>query len=72
MRKKALLTLLRIFRKYQNNFENTTDMVEPIHIMLQQNEKLGFISSALSFILGIASLKPDTAWDVCVGPVVDV
>jgi AP-2 complex subunit alpha len=47
-------------------------MVEPIHIMLQQNEKLGFISSALSFILGIASLKPDVAWDVCVGPVVDV
>ena len=72
VRKKALLALLRIYRKYKDRFGSTNDMVEPMFTMLQQSDKLGFISSALSFCLGIASLNPDPHWDNCVGPIVGV
>ena len=46
VRKKAMLTLLRIYRKFKDRFGNTADMVEPVCSMLVQNQKLGFICSA--------------------------
>ena len=63
-RKKALLTLLRIYRKYKNSFDNVKSWITPLNLTLEKyNHDLSVINSALSLIEGVVSLSYSKHWD---------
>lgn len=70
VRKKALLCLLRIFRKFKDNFPNTDTWAEDINLLLDKNDNLSFTYCVLTFIHGIVSLNPAKTWDVCLPKIV--
>jgi hypothetical protein len=59
VRKKAILAVLRMYRKYKEKFE-VMDWVVPIINMFEQKYlSLGFVSSACSLLLGSQNLHFD-------------
>lgn len=63
IRKKALLCLLRIFRKYPGSFENTKNWVAPINAMLEKFSELSVLNACLALIEGIISINYSKHWD---------
>lgn len=56
IRKKALLCLLRIFRKYKEEFD-PLQWVKPIERFFEMKmHSLGFINSICAFIIGVTNL----------------
>ena len=70
VRKKALLALLRIFRKFKDNFPNTDTWADDVNALLDKTENLSFTHCVLTFIHGIVSLNPAKSWDVCLPKIV--
>ena len=63
VRKKAILCLLRIYRKYREKF-NAGDWALPALAMFNQKYlSLGFLSAVCSFVLGIVSFFPQSSYD---------
>lgn len=69
-RKKALLALLRIFRKFKNYFPNTDSWAEEVSVLLDTADSQSFTHCLLTFIHGIVSLNPAKSWDVCLPKIV--
>lgn len=72
IRKKAILTLLRIFRKFKNNFPSTDDWGTHIVPMLGEKDKLSFINCTLSLVQGVISLRPSPNWEIVIAPIVSI
>jgi len=62
IRKKAVLCLLRIFRKYREQYPNTEGWSKAIYTMLDQ-KNLGFLSSTVSLMSGVATLAPNPGFE---------
>lgn len=63
-RKKALLALLRIYRKYKNSFDNVKSWIAPLNMALDKyGNDLSVVNSALSLIEGVVSLSYSKHWD---------
>lgn len=63
VRKKAILCLLRIYRKYKEKF-NPSEWVQPtLNMFNQKYLSLGFLSSVCSFVLGIVQFFPSSTFD---------
>ena len=65
IRKKAVLCLLRIFRKYKEMFPSTDGWGRSIYTMLDQ-KNLGFLSSTVSLLSGVATLTGSVIFEECV------
>ncbi len=65
-RKKALLTLLRIFRKYKDNFEhNIKNWIKPLNLMLEKYATdLSVVLAVLTLVEGIIAIRYTKHWDV--------
>lgn len=63
IRKKAVLCLLRIFRKYREMF-NIDGWSRPISAMLEQ-KNLGFLSATVSLLHGVSTLNPHLNFEEC-------
>jgi len=70
VRKKALLCLLRIFRKFKDYFPNTDDYAAEVNVLLDQVDNLTFTHSLFTFIHGIISHNPSKSWDICLPKIV--
>ena len=65
VRKKAILCLLRIFRKYKDKCQVTEKWPVAISAMLDQ-KSLGFLSAAVSLLNGVVYLSEPTGFEECV------
>ena len=72
VRQKAILALLRIFRKFKDNFPNTDNWAKYVVPMLEEEHKLSFINSTLSLVLGIINLRPSQQWEEVIPPIVKI
>lgn len=70
VRKKALLCLLRIFRKFKDNFPSTDAWAEDVSVLLEKSDNLSFTNCVLTFIHGIISLNSAKSWDICLPKIV--
>ncbi|KAL4505321.1 hypothetical protein ABPG72_002383 [Tetrahymena utriculariae] len=65
VRKKAILCLLRMYRKYNERYDPTKWVSQTIKMFEGRYFSLGFLSASASFLLGIAQLSsPDLFSDV--------
>lgn len=63
VRKKALLCLLRIYRKYRDKF-NPSEWVQPALCLFNQKYlSLGFLSAVASFVLGMVNFFPASSFE---------
>ena len=70
VRKKAVLCLLRIYRKYREKF-NAADWVQPaLSLFNQKYLSLGFLSAVCSFVLGIVGYFPPSTYEEIISKVV--
>jgi AP-2 complex subunit alpha len=70
VRKKALLCLLRIFRKYRDKFDPSTWVSQTIAVFNQKYLSLGFLNAACSFLLAIVSYFPPSTHEEIIGRIV--
>ena len=72
-RKKALIALLRIYRKYKNSFESVKSWISPLtHILTTSSSDLSIMNAALTLIEGVVSLGYSKHWDAIGLPVVKI
>lgn len=63
-RKKALLCLLRIYRKYKESFPNTKAWVQPLNTMIEKfSSSYSVINAVFTVIEGIISVEYSKFWD---------
>jgi len=67
-----LLCLLRIFRKFNENFKNLGAWAQPINKLLDEDKRLGLLMSTVALLYGIVKLSDPTKFQVCVGKTIDV
>ena len=78
IRKKALLALLRIYRRFRLNNEieiqfNEKSWIKPLKVMLEKYASdHSVINSVLTFIDGIINITYDKKWDALSAPVLNV
>ena len=71
VRKKAVMCLLRIYRKFKEKF-NTNEGWSPSICHMLEQRNLGFLSSATSLLLGILSLQGPSGFEECAPKVVRI
>lgn len=70
VRKKAILCLLRIYRKYKEKF-NVNNWIQPtLNMFNQKYLSLGFLSAVCSFVLGIVQYFPPSSFEELIQKVV--
>ena len=63
-RKKALLCLLRIYRKYKDSFENVRGWIQPLNMMLERfSNNFSVLNAVLTLVEGVVSLDYTKYWD---------
>ena len=64
-RKKALLCLLRIYRKYKESFPNVRAWIQPLNTMIEKfSNSYSVINAILTVIEGIITIEYSKNWDV--------
>lgn len=63
-RKKALLVLLRIYKRYPQSFENIRNWIQPLNTILEKFTDISLLSAAVTIIEGIISINYKKSWDV--------
>jgi len=71
IRKKALLCLLRIFRKHKDRFINLEAWAKPLNRLLD-DKNLGVLMSTMALLLGLVKLSNPKKFQVCIGKVIDL
>lgn len=66
------MALLRIFRKFKDNFPDTDPWVVHVKPMLEQKDKLSFVNATLSLTLGIINLRRSEAWSQTLPEVIEI
>lgn len=63
-RKKSLLCLLRIYRKYKESFPNTRSWIQPLNAMIEKfANSHSVVSSIFTVIEGVLSVEYSKNWD---------
>lgn len=63
-RKKALLCLLRIYRKYRDNFPNVRQWIQPLNAMIERfSTSYSVLNAIFTMIEGILSIEYSKNWD---------
>jgi len=70
VRKKAILCLLRIYRKYREKFNPAEWASGALAMFNQKYLSLGFLSAVCSFVLGIVNFFPPSSFEELIGKVV--
>lgn len=72
-RKKSLITLLRIYRKYKSSFDSVKNWIAPLtHIISTSANDLSVLNSAMTLIEGVVALGYSKHWDAIGVPVVKI
>lgn len=75
VRKKAILSVLRIYKKFTDKFLDITSWLDPLRNLLrtggQSMKHLSLMSATVSMIYGIAALNPTPQYEIFVDPLIN-